>query len=513
MTALHHSEEISPIAGKLYELFRGADSRHGTYDLTRLRLVGAKMEMKDDNGRGPIDVKGPPTPALWVLHFDGTKPLGVCPLREDGMCRWGVIDIDTYPLDHTALAAHIHRERLPLVLSKSKSGGGHAWLFSSEWLPQAVMNAALVALAARLDYPDAETYPPASGTGNWINMPLWSGTDRCGVKPNGLEMTAHEFLAAADIAAQAPAAIAKLATPERASSKPTSAERQLVEICVEIAATAQGGRAKLIYGRAKDIGRLVGAERIDENMAFDALIDAAMRAGLSYDEAKGHVRNGIAEGKKEPADNRGGNGGRFPDIEKIVILTGGEEKLWRVTVADYGDITLPTKYVWRNDLFNQRCAEELRVGFRRMKENEWADRLNAALEVAATEALPRDETVEGVFFANLEEFCTNRHRGNDLDDLLLRKPFHDEEAGRIYFRFADFISFLRDSRNGLFKGMTMHGIGRMLRAIGHDGIDFGKTTKKLRGKTIEIYWVRSGIFEAPGAASEVPLPPISHSPI
>ncbi len=500
-------------AHRLYELFRGAETRHGTYDQKRLRLVGSKMEMKDESGKGPQDVKGPPTPELWEKHLAGVRPLGVSPLREDGKCRWGVIDIDVYDLNLPQLAQLIEREELPLVLSRSKSGGGHAWLFSTDWVPQADMSSALTSLASRLGHPDVETYPPSSGSGNWMNMIGWKSTERCGIKPNGLEMSVSEFVSAAVKRQQSLPAISALATKpsQPTSTRGTVAGRQLLQIAAEITSAATGGRAKLIYGKAKDMGRHIAAERIDEVAVIDALVDASMRAGLSYSEAIGHVRNGIKDGKQEPADSRGGNGGRYAQIDKIVILTGGEEKLWRVSVSGYGDITLPAKYVWRNDLFNQRCAEELRAGFRQMKADAWADRLNDALEVAETEALPREETVEGAFFDCLQAFCTDKHRAYAIEEVLWRKPFWDDDAGRVYFRFADFLSYLRESV--LFKGMTMHGIGRMLRGIGHEGVDLGKTTKKLKGKTTELYWLRSGLFEGVGAEAQVALPPIDRPPL
>ncbi|NEK55230.1 hypothetical protein GUK36_39010, partial [Rhizobium leguminosarum] len=110
--------EASP-AHRLHELFLGAETRHGTYDPARLRLVGSKMEMKDPAGNGPRDVNGPATAELWEKHLAGTRPLGVSPLREDGMCRFGVVDIDLYDggFNHGELAEKIRRAGLPLILT------------------------------------------------------------------------------------------------------------------------------------------------------------------------------------------------------------------------------------------------------------------------------------------------------------------------------------------------------------------------------------------------------------
>jgi hypothetical protein len=35
----------------------------------------------------------------WEAHLNGERGLGICPLRDDNMCRFGALDIDLYPLD------------------------------------------------------------------------------------------------------------------------------------------------------------------------------------------------------------------------------------------------------------------------------------------------------------------------------------------------------------------------------------------------------------------------------
>lgn len=376
-------------AERLYELFRGAEQRHGTYDVKRLRLVGSKMEMKDEAGNGPRDVKGRSSPELWEKHLAGARPLGVSPLREDGMSRVGVVDIDLYDggIDHGELASKIRREGLPLVLTRSKSGGGHVWLFASDWMPQAAMNAALTALACRLGHPDAETYPPATGLGNWMNMPYFGGetSDRYGVKAGGLGMAVAEFLETAEKARQSPTAIAALTRPPAPEGVPASGEdtdraaRKLAASVTEIAEAPEGGRAKLLYGLSKDMGKMIGAGWIEEDVVFDALMEAATRARLPYGEAVGHVRKGIKDGRQQPPDASDGDGGDlYPRIEKLVVRTGGETVEWRLTLSGYGDITLPVKEIMNYFAFNVHCASQLGAVYRHMKVNDWNERLRDA---------------------------------------------------------------------------------------------------------------------------------------
>ncbi len=488
-------------AERLMELFRGAEERHGTYT-KRLRLVGDKMEMNDEAGRGPLNVKGPPSVELWERHISGSKPLGVSPLREDGMCRWGVVDIDRYDIDHADLSSRIAQNGLPLVCVRSKSGGAHLLTFTSDWMPQAEMNRRLRDWARQLGHGDAEVYPLATGPGNWLNMPYLGGdgSDRHGVKINGMAMGTEEFLLAAERVRAMPLPAIKQPVIGRA-------QRALAEYVEEIASCPPGGRAKLIYGRAKDIGRLIAKEEIGTDETELALLDAAVRSGLTPSEALGHIRSGISDGIKSP-ETPGNNKSRVPQIEKIVILTGGEERLWRVTVAGHGDITLSPKEVIHFFSFNVRCASELNVTFHHPKANDWSDAITDALQFAEEEALPRDETVGGAFFDLLSEFCRQRHRAATLEEMLLGKPFPDEEAGRTYFRFADLRAFLQDSRDGTFKAMSRNAIGRLLRAVGPEGSDQGTTTKKLGGRLTEIRWVRTGLLDDGESVRSVALPPI-----
>lgn len=501
-------------AERLYELFRGAEERHGTYDQARLRLVGSKMEMKDAAGNGPRDVKGPPTPELWEQHLAGNRPLGCAPLREDGMCHVGVIDIDVYGgnLDHSALVDKIRRGGLPLVLTRSKSGGAHVWLFASEWVPQATMNAALVSMAGRLGHADAETYPPATGLGNWINMPAWAGSERCGVKAGGLDMTVAELIAAAEASRQSLKAVAALAASRETSASKDATSvtasarvlRKLTERAAEIAVMIDG-RKRALHDTAFLFGKYVLKGRIEADTVVSRLVAAGVEAGLEYHAAESHVRNGLeARLRKRGADDYDDqDDSRYAEIEKIVIITGHDEPMWRVAVADYGEITLPSKEVWKNDLFNLRCAERLRVGFKRLSVNEWADRLNEALRVAEFEAAPKDETVEYTFLTALQEFCFDRHVANNLDELALGKPFRDDDDDKIWFRFKDLYKQLCEHPGSPFRGYSRNRLGGMLKAIGREGVDVFTTTKPICKKTVEVRWVRTSLFDGP---TEIPLP-------
>ncbi|MBX4889669.1 TOTE conflict system archaeo-eukaryotic primase domain-containing protein [Rhizobium bangladeshense] len=506
-------------AARLHDLFLGADHRHGLYRV--LEVVNGKAEIKDENGKGPLDAKGPPTVALWEMHLaSNIRQLGVSPVRADGMSRWGVLDVDDKGVDFQEVVAEVANHKLPVIVCRSKSGrGGHCYLFAADWVPQTEMNAALRALAARLPYKSVDIFPPANSPGNWVCMPYGNGdkTDRYAAKTRGLAMSVAEFLEAAENARQSPMAIAALIRSPAPEGVPASGEdadraaRKLAVSVTEIAEAQEGGRAKLLYGLSKDMGKMIGAGWIEEDAVFDALMEAATRARLPYGEAAGHVRNGIKDGRQQPPDASDGDGGDlYPRIEKLIVRTGGEIIEWRLTLSGYGDITLPVKEIMNYFAFNVHCASQLGAVYRHMKVNDWNERLREARSRAGFEEVPQDETVEYMMREQLRSFCMDRHRGESIDELLLGKPVPLPGEDRVYFRFEDFDKFLRTG-SSRFKNGTTQTIGTLIKkAVGKD--NYKQTMKIVKGrpKGIPVKWVRMSVLDKP---IELPLPPTARPPL
>ena len=70
-------------------------------------------------------VKQPLTKELIQEHLDGKKGIGSIPINKDNNCYFGVLDIDTYPIDHVEIRKKCEKLKLPLVVCRSKSGGAH----------------------------------------------------------------------------------------------------------------------------------------------------------------------------------------------------------------------------------------------------------------------------------------------------------------------------------------------------------------------------------------------------
>ena len=160
---------------KFINIFEGLDSAYGQFKKENNRL-SIKVE-----GKPWVDKK-PVTKELWQNHLKGIGPnLGIFPLRRDGTCKWGAIDIDDINYDYEELLQKIRKLKLPLIMFRSKSGRAHVYMFMKDFYfakdVQIVMHkfAGKLGLADKLDrvYP-MQTSLGEGDFGSWLNMPYYN---------------------------------------------------------------------------------------------------------------------------------------------------------------------------------------------------------------------------------------------------------------------------------------------------------------------------------------------------
>ena len=173
---------------------------------------------------------GPATLAHWQSHLRGEQGLALVPILAGDPCWWGCIDIDEYdanPLDIIARAEH---EKMPLVPTRSKSGGLRLWLFIDHGAAAKDVQVALRLYVRRLGLWDkTEVFPKQTvllpdDTGSAVNIPYFGGDFggklkmQVGLKKTGAEMTLSEFIRRAREAKASPAQLSTLLaarTPEQ----------------------------------------------------------------------------------------------------------------------------------------------------------------------------------------------------------------------------------------------------------------------------------------------------------
>ena len=178
-------------------IFDGLEEAFGTYRIDKTQANG-KM-----SGRAAL-VREPRTKDHWLGHLSGKgDSLGIIPINADNKCKWGCIDIDQYPLDHKSLVEKIRRMKLPLVVCRSKSGGAHCFLFTTDWVEAKDMQQTLQHISAALGYGQSEIFPKQiklqlerGDVGNFLNLPYYDaeGGLRYGIKDDGTSATLQEFI-------------------------------------------------------------------------------------------------------------------------------------------------------------------------------------------------------------------------------------------------------------------------------------------------------------------------------
>jgi len=160
---------------KFINIFEGLERAYGQFKKNDKKL-SVKVE-----GRPWVEHK-PLTKQLWENHLNGVgNRLGVFPLKDDGTCKWGAIDIDVNNYDYEDLLKNIRKFKLPLIMFRSKSGRAHVYMFMKEFTNaeevQTVMKkfAGQLGLANILDrvYP-MQTSLEDKKDGSWLNMPYFN---------------------------------------------------------------------------------------------------------------------------------------------------------------------------------------------------------------------------------------------------------------------------------------------------------------------------------------------------
>ena len=160
---------------KFINIFEGLERAYGQFKKNDKKL-SVKVE-----GRPWIEHK-PLTKQLWENHLNGVgNRLGVFPLKDDGTCKWGAIDIDVNNYDYENLLKKIRELKLPLIMFRSKSGRAHVYMFMKEFSSAEEVQLVMKKFAGKLGLADIldRVYPMQTSLadkkdGSWLNMPYFN---------------------------------------------------------------------------------------------------------------------------------------------------------------------------------------------------------------------------------------------------------------------------------------------------------------------------------------------------
>tara|TARA_R110000751_G_scaffold248311_3_gene348085 strand:+ start:3373 stop:4884 length:1512 start_codon:yes stop_codon:yes gene_type:complete len=479
---------------RFVERFSGLQRAYGTTTITGLR----------DDGKNQVNSfiqRGEPTLDLWQKHLDGKEPsLGIIPITDDNTCRWGCIDIDDFTLDLKAVNSKLHEREFPLILCRSKSGGAHLFLFMKEYIPASLMRLRLTEMAASLGFASHEVFPkqtqilPERGdTGNFLNLPYFGGdnTTRYSLNEKGNVNTLEQFLDLAD---------SKAWTEKEASSyKIVSESKDVLKDgppCLQYLVaqgfpqgTRNNGLFSLgIYAKLADPDNWeVLLEQYNREYLSPPLGSSEVLTILKQLRTKdynykcndqpisAHCNSGVCKTRKfgiSPLT-------AMPSFGSLTKQN-SNPPVWFLDVES-NRLEVSTEDLQNQTRFQRVCMETIDKMPPKMSEKAWQGVIQNLLDNVTIIEVPQDASVEGQFQDLLESFCTDRAQAQTREEILLGKPF--TEDNKTYFRLSDLEAYLQRHN---FRYFSRPKITARLRDLGA-----GHSGQNIKGRFVNLWGIPS----------------------
>jgi len=503
---------------KFSVVFNGLQLAYGTYKIEKKQANGK------NTGRAAI-MREPRTTALWEGHLSGKgRAIGIIPINEDNNCVWGCIDVDQYPLDHKLLVEKIRKLKLPLVVCRSKSGGAHCFLFTTEWVEAKDMQATLQQISAALGYGGSEIFPKQvklhldrDDVGNFLNLPYYDAEDglRYAIKDDGTSATLDEFFELYETHKQTPEQLLQLQIGEEAESATLKDGPPCLQFLVKNK-IGEGARNNGLFNLGVYVRKAYpdsweteimtyNLQYLDPPLAINevtVITKQLNRKDYTYKCSDAPIN---AHCNKELCQTRKHGVGAAIQGAAIANLRkyNSVPPVWFVDVNGE-PLELDTEALMSQPVFQKACMEQLNFMPRSVSKQIWEARIGALMNEmrdneSAIMEVAEDASISGQFYDYLEEFCAHMQKANDKEEILLKRPWTDEEEGVTYFRLKDFEAFLK--RNKFFEYKS-HKIAQRLRDRGGDS-----TVLRIKSRTVRVWQVpafESGDieFNSPNFGSE-----------
>lgn len=451
---------MTDLAERFIDIFDGLERAYGIYQIDSVKTGGKQV------GKA-VTLNKPVTVQLWQEHLSGKKGIGIIPIKDNSCCKFGAIDIDVYAgLNHTAVYKQVKTNNFPLVPCRSKSGGCHLFLFTSEEVPAALMQSKLREMAALLGFGNCEVYPPQTeilvergDIGQWINMPYFNGVKglRYAIDEKGNALSAADFITQVD--------------------KTRLTKKQLEDIKVKVQSDLEEGPPCLQYLVTQGFPQGVRNEGLFNlgvyaKKAFpdhwkekvEELNSKYMHPPLTSVDVQGVLKSLrkkdyfyrctsqplAAYCNKQTCMTRTYGIGTST-LPALINLTkfNSMPPIWFVTVEDSGRLELTTEDLQLPARFQKRCMESLNMMPPIPSRDRWQQLMQKLLENVTVIDAPVDASPSGQLFELLEKFCTGRAQAQNKNELLLGKPL--TEDNKHYFRMSDFMAYLERQHFREFK--------------------------------------------------------------
>lgn len=489
-------------------LFQGHENAYGIYELGNTVRADGKLK-----GKGTT-IKEKLLPTHWDNHLNGVKQLGIIPINEESLCRFGAIDIDDYEVNRDKLNQMIVKHKLPLVQFRSKSGGAHLFLFTSQHVPALLMQQKLKEIAAFIGYGNSEVFPKQiqllkdrGDVGGWINMPYFNGhhSDRYAYEAkSNKQLTAVEFLHYVKdfIISEEQLINLKLESSQEFTDGPPCLQHLVLKGFPE--GTRNNGLFNLgLYAKKlnpdkwKQLTEEYNAKYMSPQLSpaeVLTIINSIEKKEYKY-TCKTQPLCSFCNATLCRSRKHGiGNSTQMPIFNSLTKIE-ADPPIWFIDVDGGGRLELTTDDIQTPLKIQKKCLDVLNIMIPLVERKQWQPIIAELLETLHVVTVPKEATPKGILMQMLEEFCLSRSADGDNPEVLLRGLVFNS-SGRHYFRINDFLDYLGRKR---FDELSRGKIIATLRDH-----DVTPSRVAVKAKSVPVYSIK--MFEIPLNSFTPPAP-------
>lgn len=490
--------------------FEGFSAAHGQTHISEERRAG-KQKAKSYIVRKPLTLE------LVKEHLNGKAGVGSIPINENNKCKFGALDIDTYPLDLVALDKKLRDAEIPSIVCRSKSGGAHIFFFFTEWMSAGEFRDKAGEISAFLGWGGCEIFPKQEqilvergDIGNFINLPYFDAeqTMRYAIKEDGEDATLEEFLDLVDSRTVDPDAFIKLSLGNSLDEFKDWAP------CFQSLfsdGVPEGTRNTVMFGAVVGCKKAnpEGWKEMHEELNR-RFVEPPLPASEIVTIQQQHEKKEYGfPCQQEPFKSRCnktlcktrafGIGSSVSTVEiSGLSVVKSEPPVWFCDVNGQR-VELTTEELQLPPKFQKACMEQIHIMPPTMKTGDWQDLVTAMMQDMSEIEVPEELTYKGQFMDHLEAFCNGRIQAQSAEELSLGKPY--PEDGVVFFKLDALMKYLKNQR---FDSYSRGQIQERLKELNPDGnANSIKKFKNTKGewKNIRVWWV-------PEFSSEVEVPSV-----